>query len=586
MASNAADMEVVKEEISNPENDEPKPVANHTTATTTDSLKVEEACDLKQIAVEDKETPMDSAGTTEVAAASNKFSTDENVSHEEESTNQSAAAADPTADNMDNNNEESKATPVAPVDFSESALDNTNKKLTVHNVLKFLNNKTAEKMTNGWLEALQKDHPSIAYKRVKKPPKQNWVEITMATEESVELLLDYINSNRLTNKKGGLIYATRTRTTEEKDKRKLDTGDDRDNNKKQRRNDQDDLEPRPPRYIRDVITPLWKQSYEAQLKTKTSEMVKKSTMKIVAEVKGRFKTIQREAKRNKFRTQVKEYEWLKQKRPIEVLEIIPAPSLLRNKSEFTFGHKCASELKQNEDGTEPKPIPAVGFMASGWSGGVSLPHECQNIPSEACAIVDIANEFLLTSPMPPYDSKTHRGFWRFLTARTSRRTGQCMIVVVHAPPTGGAGAKDETDDYSSVFEPEKERLVSMLTEKQLKLKVPRELPPVENFESRDPKDEEDSPVFVTSIFFQEYDGLSNPKPEHPVQVSSIQACLQAHGPWLAQIPNAYRLVSFSCAFSTSLANYACKRYWGNAPFRSLLELFSRSSQQARKTSTQ
>jgi hypothetical protein len=92
-----------------------------------------------------------------------------------------------------------------------------------------------------------------------------------------------------------------------------------------------------------------------------------------------------------------EYEWIKNKRPIELEEIIPAPGLERNKSEFTFGYRCPSELSESE---KDQQMPAAGFMASGWAGGVSRPHVCQNIPSEACGIVDMVDAFLATSPIP------------------------------------------------------------------------------------------------------------------------------------------------------------------------------------------
>ena len=132
-------------------------------------------------------------------------------------------------------------------------------------------------------------------------------------------------------------------------------------------------------------------------------------MKIVQEVKSRFRSIQREAKRNpQYRKGVKEYNWLLQARPIEVDDIIPAPAIHRNKCEFTFGYRCNSEIEESDGDDEQKPVPAVGFMASGWSGGVNRPHICQNIPDEACAVVDIVDSFLSDSPIPPYDSKVHR----------------------------------------------------------------------------------------------------------------------------------------------------------------------------------
>ena len=76
----------------------------------------------------------------------------------------------------------------------------------------------------------------------------------------------------------------------------------------------------------------------------------------------------------------------------------------------------------------------------------------------------INTEFLPNSNIPPYDSKTHRGVWRSVTIRASLRTRECMIIVLHAPAKGSAGARDDgSDDYTSVFEEEKARLVELLT---------------------------------------------------------------------------------------------------------------------------
>jgi tRNA (uracil-5-)-methyltransferase len=71
---------------------------------------------------------------------------------------------------------------------------------------------------------------------------------------------------------------------------------------------------------------------------------------------------------------------------------------------------------------------------------------------------------------------------------------ECMVIIVHAPPVGKDGI-----DNSEHFEKEKARLLSILTAAELP--VP-----------------DQAPLKVTSIFFMEFDGLSNPSPEHPVQV--------------------------------------------------------------------
>ena len=133
-----------------------------------------------------------------------------------------------------------------------------------------------------------------------------------------------------------------------------------------------------------------------------------------------------------------------------------------------------------------------------------------------CAVVDLVHEFLQDSPIPPYDSREHRGLWRIMTIRVSQRTKQCMVIIQHSPATGALGKRaDGSDDYSHVFESEKQRLITLLTNKDLPL-TPRSIgePPLK------PCDEDvklSSGLRVTSIFFQEFDGVSQPNPDHPVQ---------------------------------------------------------------------
>lgn len=199
------------------------------------------------------------------------------------------------------------------------------------------------------------------------------------------------------------------------------------------------------------------------------------------------------------------YDWVKKPRCIDLAELVTVPSPLRNKCEFTFGYRYLFD----ENGDDKKDVadeanaaekvyasvPEVGFMVTGWSGGVSNPKCCANIPSEACALADVLNGFLTDSPLLPYDSKVHSGFWRTLTIRSSRRTEECMVIIMHAPPV----SKDGSVDHSEQFASEKTRLLALLTAAEL---------PVEG----------QAPLKVTSIFFQEFDGLSAPPPDHPVQV--------------------------------------------------------------------
>lgn len=166
-------------------------------------------------------------------------------------------------------------------------------------------------------------------------------------------------------------------------------------------------------------------------------------------------------------------------------------------------------------------VPSLGFMASGWSGGVSLPHGLPHVSDEMCGLVDIVHEFLQSSPILPYDPREHRGIWRIMTVRMSQRTKQCMVIIQHSPPTGGMGKRtDGSDDYTHIFESEKQRLIHLLTEKDLPL--PQRSIGVPSMKSSDEeKDQQVSGIRVTSIFFQEFDGLSHPSPDHPVQVCTI-----------------------------------------------------------------
>lgn len=106
-----------------------------------------------------------------------------------------------------------------------------------------------------------------------------------------------------------------------------------------------------------------------------------------------------------------------------------------------------------------------------------------------------------------------------------------MIIVIHAAPEGAAGAREcGSDSYGrDVFEKEKERLVSMLTKDCIPMpdRTLPDLPMAEDEKDIVAKDNTTAaadksatasiPFKVSSIFFQEYNGLSHPTPNDPVQ---------------------------------------------------------------------
>ena len=452
------------------------------------------------MATEDAEMKEANGGKEDAVAEETSNPASESVTKEEEASNPASESVTKEEEASNPGSESAKNEEAAPADQTqEGAADLTcewnhaNRRVMVYGVLKYIKNKDLPKMAKKWLASLE-DPNSIVITKWRKAPQGSWVVLTCETEEMASRLIKHINDNKLTNEKGNELTASKAQNLDNKRKR---DGDDDGPNKKR-------PEPLTDDGVRDKLTPLWRSSYSDQLDQKLKTMIKRSAMRICAETKKKFLSLQREAKRNKNCKSVELYAWLKSKRSIPVLDVIKSPqqNAYRNKNEFTFGYRT----EQKEGDEESKQIPSSGFLAAGWSGGVSRPHLCTNVPWEACAIQDLVEEFLQTSPILPYEAKTHCGLWRVLTIRSSKRTKECMIIIQHAPPTGGLGGVVQKEDYSNVFESEKQRLVKLL--------VDRDLPMVER-----PVEVQEShfPLRVTSIFFQEYDGLSTPPPEHPVQ---------------------------------------------------------------------
>jgi len=125
---------------------------------------------------------------------------------------------------------------------------------------------------------------------------------------------------------------------------------------------------------------------------------------------------------------------------------------------------------------------------------------------------------LNTTRIPIYDPKDHTGILRIVTIRLSKRMKQCMIIILHSVPVVPSLEEEEGMRY---WEDEKKRLVDMLTNQPLP--VPDNgLPyiPEDAAESEKPtitNQEERPTIKVTSVYFQEYTGLSNPDPNEPVQ---------------------------------------------------------------------
>jgi hypothetical protein len=195
-------------------------------------------------------------------------------------------------------------TKVRPWDFS-------NRKVIVQGVDKFHDVKTATKMVQKWLEIKPEVQVQFSIDKIKKPPKSTWMTITLQSETMVQPFIDYINSNSIRNRKGNKIFAKLQTTSADHDRehkrdRAVDDDDvalvdhcetDKAQFKRPRREgtskkEVDTALARRPIHVdelKDRIIPLWKLSSEEQLQFKMKEMIKKCAMKIINEIKSKFR---------------------------------------------------------------------------------------------------------------------------------------------------------------------------------------------------------------------------------------------------------------------------------------------------------
>lgn len=391
------------------------------------------------------------------------------------------------------------------------AWDHSDRRVMLQGVSKYQDIKTVRKVVNKLVEELNEERgTSVAIDKAKKPPNKSWMTVTLTQVDMVQTFIEYINEKNIKCKGGQILFAKRSDQVGDSRNRKRRGDDDADDDRGGKRRNKQELtaqarRPVTQEEIKAKICPLWQLSEKEQSQRKLRDMIRKSSMKIISEIKNKFHKLEKEK-----RKKIPLYDWIAQKRSIEVKDVIPVPSPIRNKVEFTFGYRYLfDETKQSSGGdpsTEPPKVPAVGFMVLGWAGGVSRPHGCPNIGPEFCAVSDLFDEFLKDSPLSPYDSVAHQGFWRLLTVRASRRTRQCMIIVTHTPSSGGQG---EAVEWSSHVDKEKERLVQVL--KSAELPLP-----------------DQDPIRITSVYFQEFEGLSAPGPDVPVNLAFGKPTIEEH----------------------------------------------------------
>jgi hypothetical protein len=170
--------------------------------------------------------------------------------------------------------------------------DHSNRKVVVQNVFKFFNAQKMQKDVDAWVVSMKDQGIHIEVDKIKKPPKELWMVVTLKETSMVQPFVDYINNNNIVNKKGVQMIAKPSDNDEDAPKRKLDDHRTNESDKRPRRESRDYARrPVTDDEVKDAIIPLWRQSYESQLDTKTREMIKKCAMKIVSEIKHRFRYV-------------------------------------------------------------------------------------------------------------------------------------------------------------------------------------------------------------------------------------------------------------------------------------------------------
>ncbi|KAF1332138.1 23s rrna methyltransferase, partial [Globisporangium splendens] len=166
--------------------------------------------------------------------------------------------------------------------------------------------------------------------------------------------------------------------------------------------------------------------------------------------------------------------------PTDSIHPSPVTEGYRNKCEFTIGFDVGNK-------------PCVGFRMGLFRDGLittSKPDQCINVSQvmkDVCATVQSLVE---TSSFPVYDVKEQTGVWRQLTVRESERTKDLMVMIMVKP------VEDKMEEL-------KQQILSKLTDASL-------------------------PFKVTSVFLQEYDGVSAPSEDDPVTNIYGQMTIEEH----------------------------------------------------------
>ncbi|KAK2581834.1 hypothetical protein KPH14_002300 [Odynerus spinipes] len=187
--------------------------------------------------------------------------------------------------------------------------------------------------------------------------------------------------------------------------------------------------------VKFTTTPLWNMPYLSQLELKQKEM------KSVLIKTGKQMIRESKALSEWMNSQQKLYDNL----PCELMPILHAESTeaYRNKCEFTIGKNIEGD----------KVI--IGFRLSSYAAGctaVGPIDDLCHIPESMKIAVKTLEEFVQNSGLEPFNPVDHSGYWKQITARTSRLNHLMLIVGIHPQDLSIERLKELQDQLKEFFE--------------------------------------------------------------------------------------------------------------------------------------
>ncbi|XP_012063364.1 PREDICTED: tRNA (uracil-5-)-methyltransferase homolog A-like [Atta cephalotes] len=244
-----------------------------------------------------------------------------------------------------------------------------------------------------------------------KPPRKgsSWLYVCFRSEECRQRAITSINGILWKNNK--LTAQVAKPAPDPFVKRKLE---EESSLNKRLKTDTDNSNCSPMDRIKFITTPLWNMPYSDQLEFKQKEM-KSILIKIGQQMLTESKTLT-----EWINSQKKLYDGL----PCKLQNILSADvtEAYRNKCEFTVG----------KDSEQSKIM--IGFRLSTYASGstaVGPIDDLCHIPENMKIAIKILETFIRESNLEPFNPVDHSGYWRQVTARTTRANHLMLIVGIH-----------------------------------------------------------------------------------------------------------------------------------------------------------